>query len=725
LSGRRTTIRIVATATLQVVALCLAMTACTTDPVKPAQPTVRSSTTATPGQMSANTTVAQSSAINLEPQQPQSIVEPFERRGSGLVVGTPEGTGSTISGDIVLNFDETPIEDVVGVIFSEHLGRKYSIDPAVQGNITFRGTRGISEEELLPVLENLLAAKNAALIEQDGGYRVVPATDAPSLANTSILGTDIAPDGGFRSVIIPLKFISSRDMAEIVSSHGVQATANHERNLLVVAGTTGQIRQVKRLVDTFDVNWLQGMSFALHPLEHADSNEVAQELRSIFLTGDPSAGGGGARVISLERLNAILVVSPHPDLLSEYEIWIEKLDRVSGKDGQSLYVYRVQHGRAEDLATVLNDIFLPRTMRRVTLQSEPRDQLNYPSLQPLGAVDASLEQSMSGSVNGVGGASVRVIADKNNNALLILSDPQNYQIVESALRRLDVEPLQVLVEASIVEVILGDELKYGLEWFMRGHSGDYTGEGLLNFGLGDSNVIGPVIPGFSYIVRKAGQVRAALNALAEDSRINVLSSPALMVLNNETATIRVGDEVPIATRSSVSNIDPNAPTVNEIEYRDTGVLLNVTPRVNVGGMVTMDIDQEVSNVTETTTSTLDSPTIGQRRITSSVAVDSGETIVLGGLIREQEATRESGIPGLYKIPVLGKLFGTTTKVRERTELIVLITPRAVYKPDDMRAITDEYERKMIGLAPRMLESLKQTKPDSGSTPTGTEGQITP
>lgn len=681
----------------------LTTTACTTEAVRP-EPVSRTATSAPPSPASSN---AQSSAIDLAPEQTRSVVEPYVRRGSGQVVGNSGSPGPETGGDIVLNFDETPIEDVVGVIFTEYLGQRFSIDPAVNGNITYRGTQGVSEKELLPVLENLLATAGAALVEDGGGYRVVPTADAPSLAGSSVLGEEVSSAGGFRSVIIPLKYISARDMAEIVQSHGLQATVNQERNLLIVAGTTGQIRQVKRMVETFDVNWLQGMSFALHPLEHAESNMVAQELRSIFLTGETGTDGGGARVISLDRLNAILVVSPNPDLLSEYEIWIDKLDRTSGQDGKSLYVYRVQHGRAEDLATVLNDIFQPSEIRRVSVRRETEDTLNYPGLAPE-AMDVSLERTAESRLNdGVQGAPVRVIADRNNNALLILSDPENYQIVESALRRLDVEPAQVLVEASIVEVILGDELKYGLEWFLRGHSGDYDGDALLNFGLGDSNLIGPVIPGFSYVVSKAGQVRAALNALAEDSRINVLSSPALMVLNNETATIRVGDEVPIATRSSVSNVDPNAPTVNEIEYRDTGVLLHVTPRVNVGGMVTMDIDQEVSNVTETTTSTLDSPTIGQRRITSTVAVESGETIVLGGLIREQEVTRESGIPGLYKIPVLGKLFGTTARAKERTELIVLITPRAVYKPDDMRAITDEYERKMIGLAPRLLDSLRQ------------------
>jgi general secretion pathway protein D len=699
-------------------AIGMVLTACTTEPAKYSPSPVTTSTSATrvpPADLAADT-----SAIELE-QSSRPVVEPFVRRGSEPLVGTPGAPDSPVDGDIVLSFDATPIDDVVGVIFNEYLNSNYTIDPAVKGNITYRSSRGLTEEELLPTLENLLGQANAALIESGNGYRVVPAADAPSLAGTSILSDSVSPDGGFRSVVIPVRFIAAQDLADIVASHGVQASVNADRNLLIVAGTTAQLQQVKRLVETFDVNWMQGMSFALLPLEHADSKEVAQELRSIFLTGDASVSGG-ARVTSIDRLNAVLVVSPHPDLLDEYRLWIEKLDSVSGRDGKALYVYRVQHGRAEDLAEVLNEIFTPVATRRVEFNLETDDSLSYPGAAPFQNKGVALEQSVAGDFgnSGLSTAPVRVIADKTNNALLILGNRENYAIVESALRRLDVEPLQVLIEASIVEVILGDELKYGLEWFIRGHTDDYDGEGLLDFGLGATPGIGPVIPGFSYVVKKAGEVRVALNALAEDSRINVLSSPALMVLNNETATIRVGDEVPIATRSSVSTIDPNSPTVNEIEYRDTGVLLKVTPRVNVSGMVTMDIDQEVSNVTETTTSSLDSPTFLQRRITSSVAVKSGETIVLGGLIREEETTREGGVPGLYKIPVIGKLFGTTSKAKRRTELIVLITPRAVYQPDDMRAVTEEYERRMIGLAPRLLNSVETEIPGGEAAPPGGE-----
>ena len=214
-------------------------------------------------------------------------------------------------------------------------------------------------------------------------------------------------------------------------------------------------------------------------------------------------------------------------------------------------------------------------------------------------------------------------------------------------------------------------------------------------------------PGFSYtIVNSLGNVRVALNALEEESEIKVLSSPSLMVLDNQTATINVGDEIPIATRSSVSNIDPNAPSVNEISFRATGVTLDVTPRVNNSGLVTMEIKQEVSQAIDTTTSNIDSPTIQQRQINSTVAINSGETIVLGGLIQDIESQAESGIPLLYKLPLIGKLFGATNDTARRTELIVLITPHVVRNNNDARKITDEFRRKLRSLPPIKIESEK-------------------
>jgi general secretion pathway protein D len=295
----------------------------------------------------------------------------------------------------------------------------------------------------------------------------------------------------------------------------------------------------------------------------------------------------------------------------------------------------------------------------------------------------------------IDGEALEIIADDVRNALVILATPEQYRMVESAVRKLDVVPLQVLIEARILEVALRDDLSYGVEWFFQNNdinSGEGRSRGTLDSG---STGIAGLVPGFAYtILDTADRVRFALNLLASESDVNVLSSPSLMVLDNQTATINVGDEIPVPARQSTSNIDPNSPTVNEISFRQTGITLSVTPRVSSSGLVTMEISQEVATAATTTTSNIDAPTIQNRAIDSVVAVNSGETIVLGGLMQTQQSTSGSGIPGLRRIPGIGKLFGQTSNEDSRTELLVLITPRVVRNRDDVRSITEEFRQKL-------------------------------
>ncbi|HJR69382.1 MAG TPA: hypothetical protein VKA43_05040 [Gammaproteobacteria bacterium] len=295
----------------------------------------------------------------------------------------------------------------------------------------------------------------------------------------------------------------------------------------------------------------------------------------------------------------------------------------------------------------------------------------------------------------VDGGSLEIIADDVRNALVILATPEQYRMVESAVRKLDLVPLQVLIEARILEVALRDDLSYGVEWFFQNNdigSGEGRSRGTLDTG---SAGIAGLVPGFAYtIIDSADRVRFALNLLATESDVNILSSPSLMVLDNQTATINVGDEIPVPARQSVSNLDPISPTVNEITFRQTGITLTVTPRVSSSGLVTMEIRQEVATAAATTTSNIDAPTIQNRAIDSVVAINSGETIVLGGLMQTQQSKNESGVPGLRRIPGIGKLFGSTNNEDSRTELLVLITPRVVRNRDDVRTITEEFREKL-------------------------------
>jgi general secretion pathway protein D len=298
---------------------------------------------------------------------------------------------------------------------------------------------------------------------------------------------------------------------------------------------------------------------------------------------------------------------------------------------------------------------------------------------------------------------IKVIADERNNALVILATPAEYRMVEATLRRLDVVPLQVLLEATIAEVGLNDELRYGLQWFFS--QGNFSAA-FTELGAGD---VASIFPGFSAVFANS-DAQVVLNALTDVTDVNVISSPQLMVLDNQTATLNVGDQVPIVTQSAVSVTDPDAPIVNSVEYRDTGVVLQITPRVNAGGLVVLDIIQEVSDAIETETSEINSPTIQQRRIETTVAVQSGETVAIGGLIRDIRVDTVTGIPLLSEIPVLGNLFKTTSETIRRTELLVLITPRVVSNVEEARAVTQELRNRLSVLAPLERRVFGETNP---------------
>ena len=298
-------------------------------------------------------------------------------------------------------------------------------------------------------------------------------------------------------------------------------------------------------------------------------------------------------------------------------------------------------------------------------------------------------------------ADVRVVADEENNALMIYANGKQYDIIADALEQLDVVATQVIIEASIMEVQLTDDLQYGLEWTFNNGFGDYSGLGQL---ANTDSGIGAVVPGFSYTVTNSiGNISAVLNALSKESLINIISTPSVMVLDNHTAFISVGDQVPVLEGQTITN---GGNSVQNITYRDTGVQLSVKPSVNAGGLVTMDIEQSVIDV-----GTIDSAT-GQRSfldrtINSRVAVRSSESVVLGGLIRENASLGDSGVPVLHKIPLVGSLFGTTNTNSTRTELLVIITPRALYNEGELRAVSDEMREQV-----RFME-LVRDPPRSG------------
>ena len=606
-------------------------------------------------------------------------------------------------GDIVLNFEKTDINEVINTILGEMLGANYVVDPAVTGTVTLATSQPLSRAELLPTLEALLRVNGAVVHEAEGIYSVVPASKA--LSGSRAPQVRLSGDLGYQLLVVPLRFIGASEMQSILQpllpESGI-VQVDTARNHLLIAGTQAELEQAKSTIEVFDVDQMRGKSVGLFRLQNAEANEVRDELRTIMGADDDGPLADMLRFITINRMNALIVVSTQSQYLDDAKSWIERLDLAGDAAGENMYVYPVQNGRAENLANLLTQLFNSRgvatgsfgSMGAGPLSPSPVNPARTTSTQAVSqvATTQSLPRTAAGGAGGVSGG-VQIIADSENNALLIMASRADYEKIRSAIRRVDVMPLQVLVEATILEVTLSDELSYGLQWFFKNGIGD------SKQGVGELFPLS-VDPSFSYTVTdSASNIRAVLNLLAADSRLDIISSPSLMVLDNRTATIKVGDQVPIRTSETTSlatsGTDPLV--TSTIQYRDTGVLLEVTPRVNPGGMVVLDITQDVNDVDQTTTSDIDSPTIIQRRIMTSVAVQSGETVVLGGLIRNNKSESEAGVPGLRSVPGVGRLFSSKTTTNTRTELLVLITPTAISNVEEAKKSTEEMKRKLDGI----------------------------
>ena len=578
------------------------------------------------------------------------------------------------------------------------------------------------------MLESLLKANNVLLIRGRDNRFIVSSSQAAAQLVPRVVSRD-EQVAGYSTMVIPLQYISAGGMAEILkplAEEKALVRVDNTRNLLMLAGTKAQLSGWLEIIETFDVDMLEGMSVGLFPLQYSGVEELVEALNQLLTEASAEEGAGGltdiVRVMPFVRLNSVMVITPRAHYLDRMEIWIERLDRAPENGAEKrLYVYPVQNTTASRLAMLLTSIYSGGAQRgsgRSALDN--RNTAPGMNQESIGGGNSrggtgrngnnNNRRNGSGTRGGSGGgttvsalqldpgngdgndegAEVRVVADEENNSLMIYSTGMQYKTIKAAVEKLDVPPTQVLIEASIVEVTLNDQLKYGLEWTFNNQLGgsEFSGVGVIsdgnfNFG-GAEGAVAQLAQGFSYTVSGGSGVVAVLRALATESLVNVISTPSVMVLDNNVATIQVGDQVPINSGSTVTN---GGNTIQNISYKDTGVQLTVRPSVNAGGLVTLDVLQTVTDVGNIDVT--GNRRFLERSIESRVAVRSGESVVLGGLIRENAANNENGVPWLHKAPIIGPLFGTTEKTRDRTELLVILTPRALYNDEELRQASDE------------------------------------
>ena len=588
-----------------------------------------------------------------------------------------------------LAFVDADVRRVVDAVLGSMLEADYSVDPAVQGNITLRTRQPVPRTSLLPLLEQALGSVNAVILVQGGAYRVVPrksARTAAPLAEPGLGGDQ--PVGGYAAEVFTLRNGSAAQVAKILEQFlgkDVIAGTDPARNQIVVTGNAEERQAARTLVARFDIDNLAGMNFELYRLENVDAETLLAEMERIFQPPFDIIGSR-IRLVPLPRLRSILAVAAERADIDRVEPWIRRLDAgTSGK--RRLFSYIVQNGRARDLATSLQLVLganeqagAEEPQRRPVPRAAPAPVIPR-GAEPDEAIAPQTPLPGSGTplVGGVGAPGPRIVPNEENNSLLIYATGEEYEFIREALGKLDQPVAQVLIEATLAEVTLGNDLRYGVNF--RALSGD----ALITNSSSGGGAPASIFPGFSLSVI-GSSAQAVLNSLQSRTEVRVLSAPKLMVLNNQTATLQVGDQVPIVTQQAQSVAAPGAPIVNSIELRDTGVILKVTPRVNDSGTIILDIAQEVSDVSQTTSSGINSPTIQQRRIASTVATRSGQMIALGGLIRDRSARSKSGIPLLSQIPVVGGLFGTQGDNGTRTELIILLTPTVIRAPGEMDAV---------------------------------------
>lgn len=673
------------------------------------------------------------------------------RPTTGVSYGQPQtvtlpASAAATGGSVTLNFADTDIRTVVAQILGNILHLNYTIDPSVHGTATFHTTTPLARSELLQVLQSLLD-ENGAGLEQTGTlYRVVPA--ATARAATMLTGN--AAVAG--STLVPLRYANADELAKVLRpfiGKGGRIIAAPQGNAVLISGDPADRQTLFGLVRAFDIDELAGQSYALLPVTSGDAKGLATSLQTA-LTGKSAMKN--LRIVPLVHVNAVLVVARQPRMIADVRRVFNLIERNQAQTKRSWHVYYLQDSQANNLAYVLQQAFTPDNVTAQPNSQAPSEPGGTStgsgnaggisttssltsgglasggigsttgstgglgtgtSTQPASGTHETAASSSSanpllgglGGGGGVGGGGstdqMRIIPDQQNNALLIYATQSEDNLVNAMLRKIDVLPLEVRIDATIAEVTLDNALKYGTQFFFQKAGGI---NGILNNGTAalttPANVaLDSSFPGFVIGGSGVGGAPLAISALQAVTKVKVLSSPELLVLNNHTAELQVGSLVPYLTSSSQSTITSGAPVISSIQYQPTGVIMRVTPRVDRDGLVELQIAQNVSSVSSTaSTNGIQSPTFLQRSISSSIVVQDGQTVGLAGLITDNYSHSNQGIPWIKDIPILGALAGTQNNQRTRDELLVLLTPHVVYNARDVRALTEDMEQAMPNAA---------------------------
>lgn len=575
-------------------------------------------------------------------------------RGTGEFVAPPPAEAAPAAGGaqgspLDIDFERAPVGLVVQSLLADAAGANVIIDPRVTGEVTLHSRGRITARELPALLQSTVASIGLELVEQGSNTYVLRprATDPNAQGAPTIYRAGAQNLSGL--VIFGLRYVSAQEMTRLLqpfARNGVTIHPEPTREMLILSGPPAQVESLVRTIELLDVDWLAGMSYGLVPLEYTDPATLIEELRTLF-GGAQGPIGSMVEFVPMRARRAILILAKRPERLDEARNWIMQLDRPNRTGVGGIRLILLENADAAQVAETITGLF-----------------------------------------EGQQNTAQRITADTGRNALLVQADPAAFEDIRNLVSQLDAPIDQVVIETTIAEVTLNNDFRFGVQWSFDTRDG---GRAILSDA--DNGGVGPRFPGFSYGY-EGNYVRATLNAISSRTQVEVISSPVIVTLDNQEATLQVGDEVPVITQSASGVATADATIISTVQYRETGILLRVTPRIGSGGLVTMEVAQEASEVSATTTSGIDSPTIQQRKFQSTVAVEDGQTVALGGLIRASRTRNRSGVPFLSAVPILGAAFRNSDNTVRRTELIVFLTPRIIRNTQDAAAATQDLEERL-------------------------------
>jgi general secretion pathway protein D len=648
--------------------------------------------------------------------------------GDGGAGDPPSGVGALDDGKFTVNVDQASLPESAKLILGETLGYNYTIDPRVQGTVTLVSNRSLSGRELISAYEAALRLAGAALIQSDGNYKIVALQEVlDGEMGTPDLGKGVSPGYGVNA--IPLRYVGPASVMELLDgfiARSGSVRASKIGNMILIRGPSAERRQLVDVVLSFDVDWMRNQTSGMARLENARAEEVASRLEQVFAQDGAVSGPNALKVIPVPNINSVIVIARTRAKVNTALNWIRRLDQES-VDSPNYYVYAVQNGNAVELARILNATFGSGggeagggTTAEVAPDSQSMDvsvandtagqEMIQPdpagSAEPFGKTDLQSQgtddsgtgattSSTDGAVTSGGGggnsSSIRITANPSNNTIVISATPKDYRKILATLRQMDAPATQVLINTMIAEVSLNNQLRYGVQAYVESNNVGFALAGSKP--AADGPVISPQFPGMNFLWGGISNPKLVIDALSGITNVRVVSSPSILVLENETATIKVGDQIPVQSETAVTN---GGNFVNSIQYRDTGVILKVKPRVSANGVVTIELGQELSAL-QKELGIDGNPRFTQRSVTSKVSVNDQQTVLLGGLISGIEDRTRETVPGADKVPILGKLVGTTDNNAQRTEIIVFITPKIIRNGEEAARESQDLRDKMKNL----------------------------